>query len=173
MLILHGLPVSSYTTKVRIALHAKGLAFEERAPAGGYRSAQWRTIVATGTIPAIEHDGFILAESEAIIEYIDEIFPEPTLFPGNARERAHIRRLARLHDTLVEPAVRALFPLIRDPSLRQRLPELTLMLIERLEQLAATTQPSPWMAGTAFSRDRKSTRLNSSHVSESRMPSSA
>jgi glutathione S-transferase len=151
MLILYGLPLSTYTTKVRIALHAKGIAFAEIAPPDGYRSQAWRAIVPSGTIPAIDHDGFILAESEAIVEYIDEAFSGPTLFPGDPRARAVIRRLARLHDLHLEPAVRALFPLVRDPAERDRLPALASAIGARIDQWLATAQPAPWAAGSAFS----------------------
>jgi glutathione S-transferase len=151
MLTLYGLPVSTYTTKVRIALHAKGIAFKEEPPPGGYRSEAWRAVVPTGTIPAIDHDGFLLAESEAIIEYLDEAFPGPSLFPGNAQARALARRLARIHDLHVEPAVRALFGLIRDPAERERLPELAATLDLRLAQWLATSPPAPWAAGEHFS----------------------
>lgn len=152
MLILHGVPVSTYTTKVRIALHAKGVVFDERAPVDGYRSATWRTVVPTGTIPAIDHDGFVLAESEAIVEYLDEAFEGPSLLPGDARSRARIRMLARVHDLAVEPAVRALFPLIRDPSRRDALPAIAKAIDERLSQLEQMRAgKTRWIAGDAFS----------------------
>ena len=158
MLILYGLPVSTYTAKVRIALHAKGIAFSEQPPADGYRSDAWRAIVPTGTIPAIDHQGFVLAESEAIIEYLDEAFEGPMLLAGNARERACIRVLARLHDLMVEPAVRALFPLIRDPAQRDALPARIASIEDRLERLEQTrlqfglgAERGRWIAGSAFS----------------------
>lgn len=158
MLILYGLPVSTYTAKVRIALHAKGVAFDERPPADGYRSDAWRAIVPTGTIPAIDHQGFVLAESEAIIEYLDEAFDGPMLLAGNPRERARIRMLARLHDLMVEPAVRALFPLIRDPAQRDMLPARIASIEDRLDRLqqtrlrfGLTTDRQQWIAGSAFS----------------------
>ena len=152
MLILYGLPVSTFSTKVRIALHAKGIAFDERPPPNGYRSDAWRAIIPTGTIPAIDPDGFLLAESEAIIEYLDEAFEGPALLPGNAAARARARMLARVHDLAVEPAVRALFPLIRDPARREALPTLAAAIAERLRQLEQLRSgDAHWMAGEAFS----------------------
>lgn len=152
MLILYGLPVSTFSTKVRIALHAKGLAFSERPPPDGYRSDAWRAIIPTGTIPAIDHDGFLLAESEAIIEYIDEAFEGPALLPGKPIARAQARMLARVHDLAVEPAVRALFPLIRDPARRDALPTLAATIEERLRQLdRLRSGDTRFMAGDAFS----------------------
>jgi glutathione S-transferase len=152
MLILYGVPVSTFTTKVRIALHAKGIDFVEQAPPGGYRSEAWRAIIPTGTIPAIDHNGFVLAESEAIIEYVDEAFNGPSLLPGDAQSRACARMLARVHDLAVEPAVRALFPLIRDPARRDALPALADALHHRLTQLERLRgADSAWMAGPDFS----------------------
>ncbi len=152
MLILYGVPVSTYTTKVRIALCAKGIAFDERPPPGGYRSETWRAVIPTGTIPAIDHDGFVMSESEAIIEYLEEAFEGPSLLPGTARQRAQARMLARVHDLIVEPSVRALFPLIRDASRRDTLPALANAIEERLEQVARLRPvDGPYLAGEAFS----------------------
>jgi len=152
MLILYGVPVSTFTTKVRIALHAKGVDFFEQPPPGGYRSDTWRAIIPTGTIPAIDHDGFMLAESEAIIEYVDEALTGPPLLPGDAQTRARARMLARVHDLAVEPAIRALFPLIRDPAKRDALPALDNALQDRLAQLERLRgADAAWMAGPDFS----------------------
>ena len=136
MITLYGLPLSSYTAKVRVALHWRGLSYQEREPEGGYRSAAWAERVPMGTLPALAHDGFFLAESEAILEYLEDAFTERPLLPSGAQPRAQVRMLARLHDLHVEPRVRALFPLIKDSALHDKL--------ERLAQLA---QACPFMAG--------------------------
>jgi glutathione S-transferase len=148
MIILYGLPVSSYTAKLRVALHWRGLDFEEREPPGGYRSAGWSERVPMATIPALEHDGFFLAESEAILEYLEEAFAPRPLLPAGAQQRARVRMLARLHDLHVEPRVRALFPLIRDAGQRTRLPELQAALHDKLQRLAQAAQAGPYLAGS-------------------------
>ena len=151
-MILWGVPVSTYTTKVRIALHAKGLRFEEREPPGGYRSEAWRARVPTGTIPALEVDGALLAESEAIVEFLEDWRGEPPLLPGSPLQRAHARRLARFHDLHLEPAVRALFPLVRDRSRTVASVQARLDVVaSRLDQLAALAKPGPWLAGEQLS----------------------
>lgn len=147
MIVLYGLPVSTYTAKLRLALHWRGIAYEEREPEGGYRSQAWRQKVPMGTIPAIEHEGFFLAESEAILEYLEDAFPQHRLLPKGAQQRAQVRMLARLHDLHVEPRVRALFPLIRQSGLRGQLPELLAALQDKLERLAEVVQPGPYLAG--------------------------
>lgn len=151
-MILYATPVSSYSAKVRIVLCAKGLPFEEREPPGGYRSAAYRAIVPMGTLPAIDDDGFVLSESEAIAEYLEERFPEPPLLPADARTRARSRFLSRFHDLHLEPPVRALFahvnPERRDPGVvAARLAEVQ----GRLAQLDAFASAAPYATGAALS----------------------
>ena len=151
-MILWGLPVSTYTAKVRIALHAKGMAFEECEPEGGYRSEAWRARVPTGTIPALEVEGVLLAESEAIVEYLEERCPHPSLLPGTPLQRAQARRLARFHDLHLEPTVRALFPLLRDPARATKAVGDAFDEVEaRLGVLTRSAHPAPWLAGERLS----------------------
>lgn len=151
MIILYGNDLSTYTTKVRLALRLRGIAFEQRTPEGGYRTEAWRARLPTGTIPALEHQGFFLAESEAILEYLEETHAERPLRPSDVRLRALARWVARLHDTQFEPRLRAIFPLLRDPGLRAELPRLASELQDRLDRIAAVVSPKPWMVGTDFS----------------------
>jgi glutathione S-transferase len=141
-------PVSNFAAKVEIALRLKGLAFEALPPPGGYGSAAYKAVVSAGTIPAIVHDGLVLSESETIVEYLDEAFPEPPLLPEGAAARARCRQLARFHDTRLEPPLRALFPHMapagRDPAIVAHQLEL---FRTRLADLAAMAAPAPWLAG--------------------------
>jgi glutathione S-transferase len=146
-MILYGLPVSTYTTKVKLALCWRGIDFEEREPPGGYRSPDWQAVVPMGTIPAIDDQGFILAESEAILEYLEERFSHRPLLPRNLQQRAQVRLLARLHDLHVEPRVRALFALIRQPQERAHLPQLKAALEDKLARLAQVARPGPYLVG--------------------------
>ena len=71
-MIFYASALSSYSAKVRVALCVKQCDFEERAPPDGYRSAQYRAIVPMGTLPAIQIGDWVLSESEAINEYLEE-----------------------------------------------------------------------------------------------------
>ena len=151
-MILYATPLSSYSAKVRIVLIAKAVAFEEREPAGGYRSAAYREIVPLGTLPAIDDEGFVLSESEAINEYLEERFPEPPLLPRTLAARARARFLSRFHDLYLEAPVRGLFPHIsplrRDPvAVAARVAELR----QRVAQLAGMADPAPFLAGEHLS----------------------
>lgn len=136
MITLYSIPESLYSAKLRIVMRLKGVAFEMEEPPGGYGSDAYKRIVPAGTVPAIVHDGFVLADSEAIAEYLNEVFPEPEMLPGDAQERARARERSRFHDTRLEPEVRSMFGQIapgRDEALVAAKGE---MINTRLAQLA-------------------------------------
>lgn len=147
-MILYATPVSSYSAKVAIALEWKGLAYERRLPPGGsYKSDEYRAIVATGRVPALLNGDFVLAESDAIIEYLEDIAPRPTLLPGPPRARATARFLSRFHDFHLEPAIRRLFPLIGGGDLLAAITAVE----EQLAMLQRLLPPGDFFAGSAFS----------------------
>ena len=152
MIRLYSIPPSLYSAKVRIVLRAKGLAFEDVPPPGGYGSDAYKEIVPSGTLPAIEHDGFLLVDSEAINEYLNELAPEPALWPQDIRERAQARALSRFHDTRLEPAVRSLFAHV-DPGKRDAefVAGQAKLIAERLTQFDRMADPSPLLTGKALS----------------------
>ena len=96
---LYGYFRSSASYRVRIALSLKGLGYdlqpvhlrrnEQRAPEFLERNPQ-------GLVPALEHDDAVLAQSLAIIEYLEERFPEPPLLPASPADRARVRALAQI-----------------------------------------------------------------------------
>ena len=98
-------------------MRAKRLDWEDVLPPGGYGSDEYKEIVPSGTLPAIDHGGFILVDSEAINEYLNELEPHPPLWPDDLAARARARSLSRFHDTRLEPSVRALFGHV-DPAKR-------------------------------------------------------
>lgn len=93
-MILYDLPISSCGAKARIAFALKGVAVESRPPPDGYGSPAYRAIVPAGTIPALVDGDFVLSESIAILEWIEESYPSPCLLPGDVRARARIRQMA-------------------------------------------------------------------------------
>jgi glutathione S-transferase len=149
MIVLYATDVSLYSAKVAIALEHKGVPYERRMPPGGsYRSAEYRAIVPAGTLPAIDDGGFVLSESDAIIEYVEETRKGPPLLPADPRARARARYAARIHDLRVEPRMRALFPFIgaahgADSALGT--------LRDAIAALPALIAPAPFAAGAAFS----------------------
>jgi maleylpyruvate isomerase len=90
---------SSASFRVRIALNLKGLNFDyvpvHLTKGGGQQFAPaFRALNPDALIPVLDDGGQVLTQSLAIIEYLDETHPEPTLLPGTAAERAYIRAFA-------------------------------------------------------------------------------
>jgi maleylacetoacetate isomerase len=93
---------SSAAYRVRIALNLKGLPYEIvpihlTREGGQQRRPEFRAINPQMRVPTLElSGGEILTQSLAIIEYLDEIHPEPPLLPADALERAKVRAIAQL-----------------------------------------------------------------------------
>lgn len=99
MLKLHSYFRSSAAYRCRIALNLKGLAHETAfvhliKDGGQHNAPAYRALNPQALVPTLEHDGRVIIQSLAIIEYLDEIHPEPPLLPGNAEQRAKIRAFA-------------------------------------------------------------------------------
>jgi len=88
---------SSAAFRARIALNLKGIAFESlpvQFAKHEQHGAQYLAKNPQGLIPALDTGDAVLAQSLAIIEYLDETFPTPPLLPGDALGRARVRSLA-------------------------------------------------------------------------------
>jgi maleylpyruvate isomerase len=95
--VLYGYFRSSAAYRVRIALGLKGVEVEHRfvhLRKGEQRSEEFQRLNPTGLVPFWREHGFGLSQSLAIIEYLDELHPEPAFLPGSARDRAIIREMA-------------------------------------------------------------------------------
>ena len=97
---------SSAAFRVRIALNLKGLAYESafvHLPKGEHRKPEYATLNPQALVPALLDDGHLLTQSLAIMEYLDDIKPQPRLLPEDARERAYARSLALMTIADVHP----------------------------------------------------------------------
>ena len=96
---LHGYWRSSAAYRVRIALNLKCVSVEHRAVdlrSGEQRSEEFRKLHHAGLVPSfVTEDGVALNQSMAIIEYLDEMFPDPPLLPAEPLARARVRAAAQ------------------------------------------------------------------------------
>src|SRR3954471_15954441 len=108
--ILYNAPQSTCSQRVRFVLNAKQLPFEEiklDLLAGDQLKPDYLALNPNGVVPTLDHDGAIVIDSSVIIEYLDEIAPEPESFtPGDPVERAKMRALMRFIDEMPAAAVR-------------------------------------------------------------------
>jgi glutathione S-transferase len=92
---------SPYGWRVWLALEHKHIAYELKTvsfSAGDLRKPEYLAINPRHKVPAIVDAGFALYESVAIVEYLDEKYSGPKLFPGDVRQRALIRRMVQEAD---------------------------------------------------------------------------
>jgi maleylacetoacetate isomerase len=92
---------SSAAFRVRIALNLKGLPFETVSihltkDGGRQHSPEFHAVNPQERVPALKLDEDVLLQSLAIIEYLDEVHPDPALLPADAVERAKVRAVAQI-----------------------------------------------------------------------------
>ena len=99
MRILYHLPLSPYCRKVRLALAEKRIPFDLRLEPVWDRRAEFVAMNQACTVPVLrEENGLAIADSAAICEYLDEAYPEVTLFGHTVGQRAETRRLVAWFD---------------------------------------------------------------------------
>src|SRR5919205_2704065 len=103
MLTLYDAARCPYCARVRIVLAEKRVEYEtvevdlEDRPAWIYEKN------ATGRVPVVEEDAWVLPESAVIMEYLEERYPEPALLPADAADRALARLWIFRHDDFTRP----------------------------------------------------------------------
>lgn len=105
-MILHGYFRSSAAYRTRIALNLKGIEYEQRAidlRTGAQRSGAFLRLNPQGLVPALEVDGVVISQSTAILEWLNETYPEPALMPADAFGRAQVRGMIGLIASDIHP----------------------------------------------------------------------
>ena len=144
MLKIYSVPISLYCAKLRIVLRNKELEWEELPPTGGYGSDEYKKIVPSGNLPALIDGQLLIADSEAIAEYLEEVHPSPAMLPAEPDLRAKTREIGRFHDTRLEPELRKLFKTLSPKDQDQKLKEDQATEINlRLHQLSKLLDPEP------------------------------
>lgn len=98
---------SPYAWKVWLALEHKGLTFEAKRLSfdnNDTKTPEFLAINPRGRVPALVDDGFALWESSAIIEYLEERYPEKPLLPKDIKARATVRRMINEADNYLQAA---------------------------------------------------------------------
>jgi maleylacetoacetate isomerase len=99
-MILYGYSMSSAAYRVRIALALKDIAVTtvtKQLRRGEHRLKDFMHVNPQGLVPALQlDDGQVLTQSLAIVEYLDEVYPQPPLLPSSLADRARVRSMALL-----------------------------------------------------------------------------
>ena len=120
--LLWHIPLSHFNEKVRWTLDYKRVAHRRRVLGANYLIRAWRA-TRRGTLPILFLDGRAIGDSTQIIAALEDRYPEPSLYPGDAAARQHALALEDYFDEQLGPALRAAIvtPLFRhDPDLALR-----------------------------------------------------
>ena len=169
---LYNAPQSTCSQRVRFALNAKDILFDEiklDLLAGDQLKPDYLALNPNGVVPTLDHDGAIIIDSSVIIEYLDEIAPEPTNFtPEDPVLRARMRTLMHFIDEMAAAAVRVpTFNLAFLPRFAAMSEEAFKAFAESDERACCPSRDRP-AASSASRRDRQGATCGStirrSHV---------
>jgi glutathione S-transferase len=154
-------PVAPNPTRVRIYLAEKGLSIEQvtvNLAKGEHRTPEHRARHPLARLPVLElDDGTFLTESAAIVEYLEELHPEPPMIGRTPLERARVRELDRIADLGVLVPVGRIVHATRSPlgappspavaeHARRGLPDVLRVLEDRLGDQPFLAGPRPTVA---------------------------
>lgn len=153
---VYGAPYSTYTRSALMALQEKGVAYTlsevdifKPIPAEHLARHPW------GKIPVLEHDGFRVYETGAVMRYVDEAFPGPSLQPAGPRDRARMVEAIGILDSYgYKPMVTELFvqraamPKMGQPSDEAKIVAALPQVEKALDAVAAVQGGDPFLAGT-------------------------
>jgi maleylacetoacetate isomerase len=100
-IILYSYFRSSAAYRARIALNLKNIDYEIRPVhllknGGEQFNADYLALNPQGRVPVLVVENKVLTQSSAIIEYLEEVYPDPPLLPANPIERAYVRSLSEI-----------------------------------------------------------------------------
>ena len=156
---VYGIPGSPFVRSVEIVLREKGANYAlHPVGAGEIKGEEHLKRHPFGRVPAVDHDGFRLYETQAILRYFDQIFPEPSLTPNDARTRARMNQIIGIIDWYLFPKAAAPigFNRVVGPALLGLVPDET--AIEQAMPMAQTCiteldgllADQPYLTGTQF-----------------------
>ena len=151
MIKLHGIGVSNYYNTAKLAFIEKGVEFEE---VDVFPSDKPEVLAASpvGKVPWIEVDGENLSEVNAIFDYLEDINPEPALYPSDPFARAKVKELIRILELYIDlPARRHIAAVYFGASVDPVAFEEARPAIEKgLSALKQRAKFGPYIAGKEF-----------------------
>ena len=104
--IVYGVPGSPFMRSVCAAMEEKGEPYRIHAfGPGEMRGETHRKLHPFGRVPVIDHGDFRLYETQAILRYIDAVFPKPALQPTDSKAVARMNQIIGINDWYLFPQV--------------------------------------------------------------------
>lgn len=127
MLKLYQGRTSVCAIKVRLIFAEKGLDWEPvnlNLRAGEQHRPEYLKLNPNGVVPTLIHDDFVLIESSVIMQYLDEVFPNPPLQPAAPKDRARMRIWMKRVDEYLHPGNATLtYAMVHGREMRKKSPE--------------------------------------------------
>lgn len=148
MLTLYGFDVSNYFNMIKLALDIKGIDYKTVILYPN-QTPEYLSKSPMGKVPALETEQGILTETNVILEYLDEAYPDTPLYPGNTFEKAKIKELVKMAELYLELPARRCHS---EAFFGQKVDELTKKEVKRalckgIEGMARCAQFSPYLTG--------------------------
>ncbi len=107
-IVVHGIPGSPFLRAVQMGLEEKRATYRVHAMAPGeHKSETFLLKHPFGRVPLFEHGDFTLYETQAILRYIDDVFPEPPFEPNDHRAAARMNQIIGINDWYFFPKAAA------------------------------------------------------------------
>lgn len=155
MLTLCGFPVSNYYNKVKLALLEKGVPFAEEYAATHSKDEAILAASPLGKIPFIRTAEGGLCESQPILDYIEDTYPQPALMPADAFAAAKVRELTTFIDWHLEIVARQLYGSMffgAEPLSEGNLARIRKQLETNIAAFKRIAKFSPFVAGDSFTQ---------------------
>jgi glutathione S-transferase len=153
---VHGLAPASYVRTVLIALAEKGVGYSLAPVELG--SDAHRKLHPFGKMPVLEHDGFMVTETMAILNYVDTVFDGPALQPEDPKARARSDEWSSYHEDYFYPAMireffgQRVFAPMRGGKADEAIVTAALQKIDsQLGMIDARLADNAYLAGASFS----------------------
>jgi glutathione S-transferase len=158
--IVHSIPGSPFGRAVLATLEEKGASYRLSPVAPGtFRSPEHMARHPFGRVPVLEHNGFSLYETQAILRYLDRVLPAPALTPADPRRAARMDQAMNVNDwylfqgvgnvigfhRVVGPRLMGLKP--DEAAIEAAMPQARAVF----QELARLLGEQPWFAGEAIS----------------------
>ncbi|MDO9161330.1 MAG: glutathione S-transferase [Methylococcaceae bacterium] len=152
MITLYGVAISNYYNKIKWAMMEKEIAFLEEFVAPGQTDAVLKRSP-LGKIPFIKTADGYLSESQAILEYLEDSYPEHPLYPRDAFERAKTREFIQHLELNVELIARRIYSqaIFGGTVSSETIDEVKVKLEAGLKGLARLIKLEPYALGSEFS----------------------
>lgn len=154
MITLCGMCLSNYYNKVKMVLLEKGIPFEEEFVRTGSKEEAVLSCSPLAKVPFIRTAQGSLCESQAIVDYLEALQPEPRLLPADPWAAAKVRELTTFVDLHLELAARELYgkAFFGGEISEANAERVRKLLIKNIAAFKRLAKFSPYVAGDSFTQ---------------------